>query len=161
MAEQLAEQQDNTVLPTLTCSIEGEHVLLPGVAVAEIIEYSMVESYSEDAPHWLLGRLPWRGIDVPLISLESLNHGAFFTKRDSLKIIVVNALYDLKEHAYWAFVALDTPRLNRIAKDALLPLDEAVDGEVAIMKAELEQLAVTLVDVNKIENLILEAVESL
>ncbi|MCK5880415.1 MAG: chemotaxis protein CheW [Sinobacterium sp.] len=151
----MAEQTSDTKkLPTLLFNIEGSQVLLPDIAIAEIIEYQVISNVeSDDIPDWWLGQLTWRGLQVPLISLESMNHGAFFTKKPALKIIVVNALNALKDKGgYWAFVALDTPKLQRIQSDSLVASDDATVGDVTLMQAELEGEEVLILDMAKIES---------
>jgi chemosensory pili system protein ChpC len=154
MAEQVSE---NPTLPTLLFSIEGGQMLLPDIAIAEIIDYYAVNNEdADDKPDWWLGQLHWRGLEVPLISLESINHGAFFTQKTSLKIIVVNALHELKESiGYWAFVALDTPKLQRIQSDSLALAEDESFGEVSLMHVELFGQSVSIPDMEKIETLIL------
>ena len=150
MSEQIIDQQ---ILPTLLFNIEGAQVLLPDIAVAEIIDYQLVSNVDlDEAPDWWLGQLTWRGLQVPLISLESINHGAFFTKKPALKIIIVNALNALKDTtAYWAFVALDTPKLQRIQRESLVLSDESSEGYVTLMQAELVGEDVIIPDMEKIE----------
>lgn len=150
MAEQTIDQK---ILPTLLFSIEGAQVLLPDIAVAEIIDYQLVSNVDiDEAPDWWLGQLTWRGLQVPLISLESINHGAFFTKKPALKIIIVNALNALKDTtAYWAFVALSTPKLQRIQRESLVLSDESSEGYVTLMQAELVGEDVIIPDMEKIE----------
>lgn len=150
MAEQTSIKK---ILPTLLFNIEGAQILLPDIAVAEIIEYQQVNTVdSDDAPDWWLGLLAWRGLEVPLVSLESLNHGGFFTKKPALKIIIVNALHGLKDGlGYWAFVALDTPKLQRIKQDSLVLAESDEVGAVALMHAELLGEDVVILDMEKIE----------
>ena len=134
------ENAANTILPTMSCAIEGQSVLLPGIAVAEVIDYELgLQNYADDAPDWLLGKLNWRGLQIPLVSLEGLDHAGFFSQQKSLKIVVVNALFNLSEIAYWGFVALETPKLHRISAQNLLPSNESLNGAVISMQAELDQ----------------------
>ncbi len=156
MSEEVVEgvpSIDKSVIGTLLFNIEGGQVLLPDIAVAEIVDYQVTSTPEEhDVPDWFLGELAWRGLKVPLISLESLNHGAFFTKRPALKIIVVNSLYALKERGgYWAFVALDTPKMQKLSSDALVASDEADNGSVTLMIAELLGDEVIVPDIESIE----------
>ncbi len=151
MADHISE---TSLLPTLLFNIEGGQVLLPDIAIAEIIDYQVVNDAGLDnAPDWWLGQLTWRGLNVPLISLESMNHGAFFTKKPALKIIVVNALNTLKEKSgYWAFVSLDTPKLQRIQHDSLVSGESEAIGSATLMIAELLGEEVIIPDMEKIES---------
>jgi len=50
-------------------------MLLPNAAVAEIIGYQDPAAV-ESGPNWLLGLMSWRGISLPLISLEAIRGGS-------------------------------------------------------------------------------------
>ena len=156
------ESGTNTKLPTMSCVIEGQSVLLPGIAVAEVIDYQAgLQNYADGAPDWLLGKLNWRGLQIPLVSLEGLDHAGFFSQQKSLKIVVVNALFDLSEVAYWGFVSLETPKLHRISAQNLLSSDDSLSGAVISMQAELDQHMHGIVNLQSAEQLINETLQAL
>lgn len=117
MAQSGSKRMDNMIV--LIATIQDCQLLLPDAAVAEIIEFQQVEPESDDMPTWYLGKLPWRGYQVPLISLENLNHDAFFTQGNKLKIIVLHSASHRDKMPYWGFVSLATPSMNRINKSSL------------------------------------------
>lgn len=147
MSEQTSQIEN---LGTLLFSIEGGQVMLPDIAVAEIIEFRNLEAPEGDAPVWYLGKIEWRGLNIPIISLEAMNHGSFFTHSNRLKIIVINSLTK-QEFGYWGFVTLETPKMQRINSDSIVA-DQSVElGEVQLMAAELMGEPVILPDLEAIE----------
>lgn len=148
MAEQAVE-----MINTLICSIEGRQVMLPDVAIAEIVDFQQTSS-DDDAPTWYLGNLLWRGLQVPVISLEALDHDSFFTQSSSLKIIVVNGVAQRDKLPYWGFVSQETPRMMRLNQESLVRDNEAELGQVEAMRAEVYGEAVLLPDLDRIEQAI-------
>ena len=54
----------------------GDSVLLPNIAVAEVVPYfGNVDKPTPGAPPWLLGYLQWRGRHVPLMAMEAMAGG--------------------------------------------------------------------------------------
>ena len=47
------------------------NMLLPHTVVAEIGNYRVPDG-REDTPEWILGDISWRGITIPVVSLETL-----------------------------------------------------------------------------------------
>jgi chemosensory pili system protein ChpC len=65
MAETLDE-----VYSLLAPVAEGR-LLLPRLAVAEITGFVRPKPAADDAPAWLLGRMPWHDATIPLVSFEA------------------------------------------------------------------------------------------
>lgn len=146
-------------LMVLLVPIEDCQLILPDAAVAEIVEFQPTEAASDALPTWYLGRLRWRGLDVPLVSLEGINHNAFFTRSRNLKIIIMHGLAQRDRLPFWAFVAMETPRMSRIEQERLQPMEQeelrqvekmwcAIDGEPVMIPdlAKIEQQIVALAD---------------
>jgi chemosensory pili system protein ChpC len=104
-------------------------------------------------PTWYLGKLPWRGILIPLVSLEAMNNGDFFRQGRQLKIIVIHGVYNREALPYWAFVTSETPKMMRVMKDALQP-EESTGGEVEKMRAQWNGEKVILPDITAIESML-------
>ena len=51
--------------------IEGARLLLPNATIAEVLSYADPEPV-ENAPDWLLGRIRWRGWQLPLVSFARI-----------------------------------------------------------------------------------------
>ena len=62
----------NITIPCLMLPLHQKNILLPSIAVAEIIGYEEAKKLS-DVPRWLLGLLTWRGVPIPLAHLEKMD----------------------------------------------------------------------------------------
>ncbi|MGB5396992.1 MAG: chemotaxis protein CheW [Gammaproteobacteria bacterium] len=62
----MASNQVKCILLTL----RTENVVVPNAAVAEIVSLREIHKI-ENAPKWLMGKMTWRGIEIPLVSFEA------------------------------------------------------------------------------------------
>lgn len=134
----------------LFAGIDGDKVAFPDALIAEIVDFIPTHSDSDDVPTWYLGQLPWRGIFIPLISLEAINTDAFFRQGKQLKIIVLHGVYHREALPYWAFVTSETPKMQRVPKDAMQAL-EGTEGNIEKMRIELYGETIVLPNIIDIE----------
>jgi chemosensory pili system protein ChpC len=112
----------------------------------------------EGFPHYFLGDISWRGIDVPLLSFEEVNGGSRPPKNTEVRIAVLNNVgTDAKKLPFVAILTQGLPRLVKVSEDIIqqavksdLPAEHSrirVDGEDAIIPnlSYLESLAINLV----------------
>lgn len=128
--------------------LEGESLLLPNTAVAEIIGHTKAEPLPgslKNAPDWLIGMLQWRGVSIPLLSLEALMGGKISDPGPRARIAVINAIGGKTKHSFFAVATQGIPTLVNVNKERISPVDDAqqntagvhchvvVDGETAII----------------------------
>ncbi len=117
-------------------SLHGERVILPNTAVAEIIPYikpeALTETIGTNAPDWLLGMIAWRGISVPLISIETIFGGSYEQQSKRSSIAIINAVGDAAGVPYFAIVTQGIPRLLQVSAATLSAIDETGDDNKAI-----------------------------
>ncbi|EPN84602.1 hypothetical protein A234_10571, partial [Pseudomonas syringae pv. actinidiae ICMP 19101] len=65
MSEGTFQTSRLTSLTGLLLPLSDRHLLLPNVAVAELIDYQDC-SAGPDAPEWYLGVISWRELSLPL-----------------------------------------------------------------------------------------------
>lgn len=120
-------------LNALLLPLLGRTLLLPSVALAELVNLLPVEPGGAPAPAWYLGAVRWRERRVPLLSFEAAATGG---APPALRRIAV--LHALGGHGGLDFLALALQGLPRPCK---VESDLAASGEVC---AALELEAVTL-----------------
>lgn len=122
-----------TQLTGLILALSDRHLLLPNVAVAELIDYQDCSAHS-GAPEWYLGPIIWRRRTLPLLSFEAAC-GARTRVGGRARIVVLNALGgrdDLK------FIALLTQGIPRSCK---------VDNQLSYVDVPLDALELAAVQV--------------
>jgi chemosensory pili system protein ChpC len=157
----MSEQESPTSLNALFSTIESGKLMIPDALIAEIVDFQTTHAENDEVPTWYLGRLPWRGVNIPLVSLEALNNDSFFHQSRSLKIIVIHGAFHRKTMPYWAFVALETPKMLRVMNDALTLEEEADLGKVEKMKVTMADESVMILDIKKLEEEIVGLLDKL
>ncbi|MGY1459718.1 MULTISPECIES: chemotaxis protein CheW [unclassified Luteimonas] len=144
--------------------VEGARLLLPNATIAEVLSYAEPEAVA-GAPDWLLGRIRWRGWQLPLASFSRLAGIADEVGGLGSKVVVLKALGGDSRLPYVALLTKGFPRLVTVPRDALVPDagEGDVDGEAAIlplgvlMRVLLNDEAALLPDVDAIETAIRDA----
>jgi chemosensory pili system protein ChpC len=100
--------------------IEGARLLLPNATIAEVLSYADPEPV-ENAPDWLLGRIRWRGWQLPLVSFARI--AGFAEERGGLgsKVVVLKALGGDAKLPHFALLTQGFPRLVTVSHGALVP----------------------------------------
>jgi len=81
-----------TLLTTLMLPLADRSLVLPNVAVAELIDYQLRQPVP-GAPVWHLGMIIWRELHIPLVSFEAAC-GAPVALNGDARIVVLNCLSD-------------------------------------------------------------------
>lgn len=101
-------------------------LLLPNATIAEVLSYATPEPL-DDAPTWLLGRIRWRGWQLPLLSFSRFAGLAEEQGGLGSKVIVLKALGGDARRPYFALLTQGFPRLVTVTEAALATQD--ADGE--------------------------------
>lgn len=102
--------------------VAGARLLLPNATIAEVLSYAPPAPV-ESAPRWLLGRIRWRGWQLPLIAFGELSGLASEQGGLGSKVVVLKALSAASRLPYFALLTQGFPRLVTVSSQALL-----VDG---------------------------------
>ncbi|WP_339517783.1 chemotaxis protein CheW [Pseudomonas proteolytica] len=99
-------------LTGLLLPLADRHLLLPNVAVAELIDFQRGEPAS-DAPPWYLRQVTWRDQHLPLISFEAACGGTSIVS-ERARIVVLNALGGRPTLKFIALVIQGIPRSYKL-----------------------------------------------
>ena len=103
MHEHRTSQLTGLLLP-----LADRTLILPNVAVAELIDYQP-GSFDMDSPPWYLGRVNWRNRQIPLLSFESACGGKTVIG-ERARIVVLNALGGRPDLKFMALLVQGIPR---------------------------------------------------
>ena len=90
MSQAVATQNTTASLTGLLMPLGDRTLLLPNVAVAELIPYRAPQ-VSDGMPDWFLGQIAWRDLRLPLLSFEAASGGQAVVNSGS-RVAVINAL---------------------------------------------------------------------
>ncbi|WP_415753704.1 chemotaxis protein CheW [Pseudomonas leptonychotis] len=139
MTQAVATQNSTNSLTGLLMPLSDRTLLLPNVAVAELIPYRAPQ-VSEGMPNWFLGQIAWRDLRLPLLSFEAASDGQATVSSGS-RVAVINALGGRPAVKFIAVLVQGIPRSIKVGAElvradvALSPLElDAVQFGEAVLK---------------------------
>jgi chemosensory pili system protein ChpC len=138
-------------IPSMLLPVHDKLLLLPGVSVAEIVNYSY-PTRPDNAPAWFLGDIQWRQMAVPLLSFEMLNQQSTPNYSGVPRIAVLNNTGLDEKVPFIAIVLEGIPRLLRILPQDLTEVTDIELGaaEIAAMNTATGE-TVLLPDISVLE----------
>ena len=103
--------------------VADARLLLPNATIAEVLSFSEPDPIA-DAPDWLLGRIRWRGWQLPLVGFSRFTGPGRDEGGLGSKVIVLKALGGDPKHPYIALLTQGFPRLVTVAESALQAVDD-------------------------------------
>ena len=134
--------------------VAGGRLLLPNATIAEVLSYADPDPI-ENTPDWLLGRIRWRGWQLPLIAFARLSgiaeeQGGLGSKK---------ALGGDPKFPYFALLTQGFPRLVTVSRDTVVT-DSSSDAslpEGVQARVLLNENDALLPDLDRVELMIGEA----
>ncbi|AKN28993.1 chemotaxis protein CheW [Stutzerimonas stutzeri] len=83
--------QDAESLTGLLMPLADRMLLVPNVAVAELIPYRAPQAV-QGMPAWFLGQVQWRDLSLPLLSFEAASNGEPQPVGSTARVAVLNAV---------------------------------------------------------------------
>jgi chemosensory pili system protein ChpC len=152
MSQAVATTNTANSLTCLLVPLADRTLLLPNVAVAELIPYRAPQ-ISEGMPAWFLGQIAWRDLRLPLLSFEAASGGQALTGPGA-RVAVINALGERPKVKFIALLVQGIPRSVKVDADLLradvplapLELDAVLLGEDVLKVPDLVGLEQKLAD---------------
>lgn len=144
----LSNVQDS--IRTLIVPLQGRNLLLPNVAVAEVIPYIRPRAV-EDVPDWLLGSINWRGLNIPLVSYDRLHGVKVDGGVGQARIAVLNTVQAGSGLKFYAVVTAGIPQLRRVNAQALQEMPSGTDDGV-LSQVQLGDLQAVIPDLDALES---------
>jgi chemosensory pili system protein ChpC len=134
--------------------VAGARLLLPNATIAEVLSFADPEQV-ENAPDWLLGRIRWRGWQLPLVAFSRLSGIAEEKGGLGSKVVVLKALGGNAKAPFFALLTQGFPRLVTVSRNALIAEDEGGELPIGVRaRVALNEDAALLPDLEQVENLI-------
>ncbi|WEJ72683.1 chemotaxis protein CheW [Pseudomonas sp. PSE14] len=102
-------------LTGLLVPLAGRNLLLPNVAVAELITYRAPHPV-DGLPSWYLGQVAWRDLRLPLLSFEAASGGQAQVSAGA-RVLVLNALGGRPNVKFLALLVQGIPRSLKVGAD--------------------------------------------
>jgi chemosensory pili system protein ChpC len=137
--------------------LAGARLLLPNATIAEVLSYAPPEPV-DASPEWLLGKMRWRGWQLPLVAFAEL---AGFGKEPAglgSKVVVLKALSGNAKAPYFAILTQGFPRLVTVSQAGLLSDPESTELPLGVQaRVQLNEDTAFVPDLVAVESLITQA----
>lgn len=149
--QQLEHTQE---VASLLIPMNGNHLLIPNVTVAEIVPVSQVTPVLR-SPDWYLGNCRWREQTVPLLAYEVLNgdEKPFVNARS--RFAVLNTTGQDDSLPFIAVLTQGLPRLARVTQDEISKRDDIENKAYELMHISWAGEEAVIPDISKMENFFL------
>ena len=123
---------DEQIIRGVLIQVAQARLLLPNATIAEVLSFAPPEPVA-DAPDWLLGRIRWRGWQLPLVSFSRFAELADEEGGLGSKVIVLKALGGDEKHPYFAMLTQGFPRLVTVTETSLVTLEGDDDLPMGVL----------------------------
>ena len=151
--------QGEDMVRCLVLPIVGEQILLPNAMVAEVYAADGV-SASTGGPDWLLGRVIWRGIELPLVCMEAALGGPRLEAGARSKVVVIKTLSASEALRNFAVLVQGIPH-QILAADHSVTVRAPINGARPFVALDLqvEDEQAFIPDMDAIERALLDVVD--
>lgn len=152
MSQAVASSNATTSLTGLMVPLSDRQLLLPNVAMAELMPYRAPQA-TPGMPAWMLGQIAWRDLRLPLLSFEAASNGQPQISSSS-RVAVLNAVGGRAHVKFIALLVQGIPRSVKLDSHlaranvnlAPLELDAVMIGETLLKIPDLIGLEQLLAD---------------
>lgn len=145
-------QEDNQdEISCLLLPLKEKQLLLPNVSVAEIVPFSHLLTTASSAK-WVLGQVEWRGVSVPVACYELINNQPAPAPNTEARFAIVNGISGNAKLPFYAILIQGIPRLVRVNKEDLKPVEAMHIAEYDACAVNIEQSGSAMIpDLDKLE----------
>lgn len=160
MAQSLSTS-DNQQIDDLSCMLlplKDKQLLVPNVAVAEIVPFShlLTTASSRD---WILGRIQWRGVTLPVVCYEMLNQQSTPAPNPNARFAIFNGVGGYSELPFYAVLIQGIPRQTRIQESDIQTVEAFNQGAYDAQAVTIGQEESAMIpDLDKLEEALLAVV---
>jgi chemosensory pili system protein ChpC len=146
--------------PEIRCLLipaDGETLLLPMTAMAEVVDITQLQAI-EDAPPWLLGQIEWESRQVPVFSFSALINGKDVgTLSARSKIMVLKSLSESTRVPYLGLLLNDLPRPVTVKEDTLVSTGDEKKSLGVYSRITIEEQDAIVPDLDRLTHLVTHA----
>ena len=137
--------------------VTDARLLLPNATIAEVLSFASPDAM-ENAPDWMLGKIRWRGWQLPLVAFSRFAGIAEEDGGLGSKVVVLKNLGGDAKRPFFALLTQGFPRLVTVTEAALASdSDDAAVPEGVLARVRLNEDDALLPDLVALEERIGEA----
>jgi chemosensory pili system protein ChpC len=144
-------RNDKTLIKCVILTLKRQNVLVPNALVAEVISVKDIES-SENLPNWYIGKMKWRGADVPLLSFEASGGEKISRVNLNTQAVVLFAVGksgEVSESPYIGLVMSGVPHVSSFSREQIKSDDDNSESHPMVaQKVRINGASVSILDVD-------------
>jgi len=136
MSQSLTKTNAPNQVDCLLIPLKEKSLILPNVAVAEIVPFSHLLTTASNVD-WMLGRIDWRGVPIPVVCYEMLSNQGAPAPNPEARFAIINGVGNHAEMPFYAMLVQGIPRLMHVHEDDIQTVE-------AMNMGPYDQSAVTI-----------------
>lgn len=152
------EKETITEVDCLLLPLRERQLLVPNVSIAEIIPLTHLLTINQTAD-WMLGRLEWRGVAIPVICYEILNDLPTPPANSDARFAVVNGVSGNPKLPFFAMLIQGIPRVKDVVEADLKEVDAVGCGPIDHMSVSIDGTESAFIpNLDLLESRVIEAI---
>ncbi|MHA7880740.1 MAG: chemotaxis protein CheW [Saccharospirillum sp.] len=149
----VTQSELDNVVSSLLVPLQQKNLLVPNVAIAEVVSRSEMTP-AESGPPWLLGHLIWRGEQLPVISFEVANSQLRSQDSANARIAVFNAVSGVGRRRFFGLLLQGIPRMIKLGDQDVREDAQASTGQAEAMAVITQLGKASIPDLDYLETLV-------
>jgi chemosensory pili system protein ChpC len=140
----------------LMMPLRDRNLILPNVTVAEIIPFSQLLT-TNSSIDWMLGRIHWRGVAVPVVCYEILNDKLAPSPNPNARFAIINGVGQHRDMPFFGLLVQGIPKLKKVYAQDIQKVDAMGAGPLDVMAVSVDgEESAFIPDVDQIEEELLK-----
>lgn len=150
--------QNIQFIKCIILTLRSQNVLVPSSSIAEMVSAQGVMRV-QNMPVWYVGKMRWHGVDVPLVSFEAAEGDAIKAVNQNTQVAMIyTATDDESRYPYIGLIVSGVPHVTQFSRDQIVvdpdSLLDVHSHPMVIQKTRINGAAVSILDIDGIENMI-------
>ena len=149
------DQSINCMILTL----RSENVIVPNAAIAEILSAKDTMDIA-NMPDWYMGKMPWRGVNVRLVSFEAASGEEVKGLNLNTQVAMLYSISNETDYPYLGVIISGVPHETLFSEDQIKVDEQAMESDMnpmIAMKTRINGAAVSVLDIEAIESMVAQA----
>ena len=147
---QLKKTDQPNQIDCLLVPLKEKNLLMPNVSVAEIVPFSHLLTTASNA-NWILGRIDWRGVAVPVVCYEMLNRQTPPAPNPSARFAIVNGVGAHPQMPFYAILVQGIPRLMHVLEEQIQEVDAMNMGDFDLTAVTIDREPAIIPNLDMVE----------
>lgn len=150
MSQSLSKTDTPNQVDCLLVPLKDKNLILPNVAVAEIVPFSHLLT-TNSSVDWILGRIDWRGVPIPVMCYEMLCRQGAPAPNPNARFAVINGVGDNTQMPFYAMLVQGIPKLLHVQEDDIQAVEAMNMGSFDQTAVTIEREPAIIPDLDRVE----------